>query len=235
MYSYKTQVTASHTGIDGYQTPVSVLSMLQDCSQLWLDSEPAMKKHLEDSNLTMIIASRQVDFLKWAPQATSLIAKTSVYDCNGFMGYRNTALYGEDGTPYAKSWSAGIFLGRETGKPSRLPKEVFEAVTCEEKLSMEYLDKRIDLPATEPKTYPSIAVQRADIDFNKHVNNTHYIRMAYEYLPEDMPLSRLRVEYKTAAKRGDLLVPHVYESGDGAVCVSLLSMHDKPYAVIEFS
>lgn len=236
MYSHKTQVTASHTGADGYQTPVSVLSMLQDCSQLWLDSEPVVKRHLEENRLAMLLASRQVDFLQKAPYATRLTARTGVYNCNGYMGYRNTALYGLDDTLYARSWSAGIFASLETGRPTRLPKVVQEAITYDEKLQMDYLDKRISIPSSDPRIFPGTVAQRSDIDFNQHVNNTQYIRMACEYLPEDATINRLRVEYKSAAKQGDVLVPHVYGLDSGTVTVVLFNEREGiPFAVIEFT
>lgn len=235
MYSHTMQVTASHTGTDGLQTPVSVITMMQDCSQLGVDTEQGMQEFLRDNDIAMMIAARQVDFASMAPYKTVLFAKTGVYDGNGYMGYRNTALYGEDGTQYACSWSIGIFVSLKTGKVVRLPKDVFDSVTYDEKLPMQYLGKRIDIPDCTPKVLPSLRAQRSDIDINKHVNNVQYLRMAYEYVPEDTQYGRLRVEYKQAAKLGDVLVPHLYDGGSDAVCVALLDGQEKPYVTVEFS
>jgi hypothetical protein len=54
-----------------------------------------------------------------------------------------------------------------------------------------------------------------------------------ELLPEDFRVAGLRVEYRVAAKLGDVLVPTVYQI-DGGMIVSL-SVGDQVSAIIEFS
>ena len=76
-------------------------------------------------------------------------------------------------------------------------------------------------------------VMRADIDYNKHLNNANYVRMAMELLPEDFEIKGLRVEYRVAAKLGDMLVPTIYKH-DGVIIVSL-SIGEDVSAIIEFS
>lgn len=72
----------------------------------------------------------------------------------------------------------------------------------------------------------------ADIDYNRHVNNANYIRMAMELLPEDFVINGLRVEYRIAAKLGDTLVPVIYQN-DNVITVSLL-IGEEVSAIIEF-
>ena len=78
-----------------------------------------------------------------------------------------------------------------------------------------------------------IKVLRADIDYNKHLNNANYVRMAMELLPEDFVVQGLRVEYRVAAKLGDCLTPTIYKTTDGII-VSL-SIGSEVSAIIEFS
>ena len=73
---------------------------------------------------------------------------------------------------------------------------------------------------------------RADIDYNKHVNNANYVRMAMELLPEDFVVTGLRVEYRVAAKLGDTLVPTIYRH-DKVIIISL-SIGEEVSAIIEF-
>ena len=74
---------------------------------------------------------------------------------------------------------------------------------------------------------------RADIDYNKHMNNANYVRMAMELLPENFVISGLRVEYRVAAKLGDMLKPTIFKSADGII-VSL-SIGSEVSAIIEFT
>jgi acyl-CoA thioesterase FadM len=75
-------------------------------------------------------------------------------------------------------------------------------------------------------------VLRADIDYNKHLNNANYVRMAMELLPEDFVVRGLRVEYRVAAKFGDGLTPTIYKIADGII-VSL-SIGSEVSAIIGF-
>ena len=70
------------------------------------------------------------------------------------------------------------------------------------------------------------------LDYNRHMNNANYIRMAMELLPEDFKVKGLRVEYRVAAKLGDVLLPVVYRI-DSGIIVSL-SIGSEMSAIIEF-
>ena len=64
-------------------------------------------------------------------------------------------------------------------------------------------------------------------------NNANYIRMTMELLPEDFKVKGLRVEYRVAAKLGDILIPTLYQI-DGGIIVSL-SIGSGVSALIEFT
>ena len=97
---------------------------------------------------------------------------------------------------------------------------------------MNYKNHRIILPKTEGEVMEPIKVLRADIDYNKHLNNANYVRMAMELLPEDFVVSGLRVEYRVAAKLGDQLVPAIYKNGETIIVA--LSIGEDVSAIIEF-
>lgn len=65
------------------------------------------------------------------------------------------------------------------------------------------------------------------------MNNANYVRVAMELLPEDFMVKGLRVEYRVAAKLGDMLTPTIYQIEDGII-VSL-SMGNDVCAIIEFT
>lgn len=65
------------------------------------------------------------------------------------------------------------------------------------------------------------------------MNNANYVRVAMELLPEDFVVKGLRVEYRVAAKLGDMLTPTIYQI-EGGIIVSL-SMGNDVCAIIEFT
>ena len=115
----------------------------------------------------------------------------------------------------------------------RVDDETIASMSLEPQLEMNYKDRRIILPKEGGHVLDSIKVLRADIDYNKHLNNANYIRMAMELLPEDFEVKGLRVEYRVAARLGDMLVPTIYQI-NGGIIVSL-SVGDDVSAIIAFT
>ena len=71
------------------------------------------------------------------------------------------------------------------------------------------------------------------IDSNHHVNNSYYVKTAYNELPEDVSVKRLRVEYRRQALYGDVLYPKTARE-DSRIMVALCDQKGRPYAVTEF-
>ena len=94
----------------------------------------------------------------------------------------------------------GAFVDRVSGKLQRIPDDVLKTVMIEPKKDMTYGERRIILPKNAAfKEQASVAVTHNDIDYNGHVNNANYIRIA------------------------KVIVPKKYLSPDGIFYVELLS------------
>lgn len=234
MYVCKTRIGASQTGGKGLQTLVSVLDVMQDCSQFWLESEPGLVAFMERDNIAMFLASRQLDVIKYAQYGEELTVKTGIYECKNYFGYRNTAVYGPGEELYAVSWCQGVFVSRETGRPSKLPLAVTEGLVYDEKLAMEYLPRKISVPDAKAEPLASIKTTPFDIDMNRHVNNVRYVQKACDCLPGYEDFNRLRIEYKLAAKLGEVMFPFVHSSGNAKV-LNLCNEAGKVYCCVEFS
>ena len=126
----------------------------------------------------------------------------------------------------------GAFVDKVAGKLKRVDDVTIQSMTQEPQLEMNYKDRRIILPKTGGEVLEPIKVLRSDIDYNKHLNNANYVRMAMELLPGDFVVSGLRVEYRIAAKLGDMLTPTVYEADD--TFIVSLSIGEDVSAIIEF-
>ena len=235
MYVHKERVCASRTDTNGKMKLAGAIEVIQDCSMLWMESEPSFQTFLAANMLGMFLISRQADIVRMPEYGENITVKTSIFDCNKFFGYRNTVLYGEDGKPCLLTWCIGAFVNLDTGKMARLPQEELAKVTLDEKIAMEYLDKKIELPELPGQRLDSFTVKRSDIDLNHHMNNAKYIEAALEFLPADFEVRRLRVEYKMPAKMGEQLYPKRIETPSGNWYVLLLDSHENPFAVIEFS
>ena len=233
MYSLKYKVTTSTCDSEGRLKLYSALQMMQDCSEMWIDSEPGVKEYFAAQNMAQLLASRQVEIIRVPEYKEELTVTTSVYGMKPMFGFRNTYIYDAEGKPCYKTWSMGAFVDKANGKLKRVDDATIASMTLEPQLEMNYGDRRIILPREGGEAQESYKVLRADIDYNKHMNNANYVRIAMELLPEGFEVKCLRVEYRVAAKLGDVLVPVVYKV-EGRFIVAL-SVGDDVSAIIEFS
>jgi acyl-ACP thioesterase len=235
MYTTNQRVGASSTDGEGNLKLVSAIDMMQDCSQLWLESEPELEKFFRENNIAQMLVSRQTDILHIPVYGEQLTVETRVYDCKKLLGYRNTVIYGGQGNPCVVSWGIGAFVNLETGRPEKLPDHILAGLCIDPKFEMEYLGKKIALPAEPVEPLNPIKVSRNDIDFNRHMNNARYVQIALEFLPVDFKVSRFRIEYKMPAKYGDSLYPAIRRDG-GSVYLALNDGGEDPkvFAVMEF-
>ena len=233
MYSLKYKVTTSTCDTEGRLKLYSALQMMQDCSEMWLESEPVVKEYFRRENMAQLLASRQVEIIRVPTFKEALTVTTSVYEMKPMYGFRNTFIYDAEGKPCYRTWSMGAFVDMNNGKLKRVDDSVAQSLLIEPKQEMNYRDRRIILPKSEGQAADSIKVMRADIDYNRHVNNANYIRMAMELLPDDFIVTGMRVEYRVAAKLGDTLTPTVYEIENGFIVA--LSIGKEASAMVEFT
>lgn len=207
MFTIKEVVTPSKTDCHGRMKLFSAIQLMQDCSEMWKNSEPAFLQFLQDSQGAQLLNFRYLDILRVPQLGEELTCTTGVYGAQGAFGYRNTAIYDAAGNPCYLSWCIGAFVSARTGGLMRIPQAVVEQMTVDPQLPMTYGSRKIVLPDTEPIPMPSIAVQRNDIDYNRHVNNAQYVRMALECLPEEFEPATMRVEYKRPVAPGAVIAP----------------------------
>ena len=233
MYSLNYKVTTSTCDSEGKLKLFSALQMMQDCSEMWLESEPKVKDYFARENMAQLLASRQVEIMRVPSFKEELTVTTSVYGMKPMFGFRNTFIYDAEGKPCYRTWSMGAFVDKTNGKLKRVDDDVANSLLIEPQLEMNYRDRRIMLPKGGGEAFPPIQVMRADIDYNRHVNNANYIRMAMELLPEDFVVKELRVEYRVAAKLGCVLTPVVFRIENGFVIE--LAIGNEASAIVEFT
>ena len=232
MYTLNYTVTSSCCDSEGKLKLYSALQMMQDCSEMWIDSEPTARKFFTDNNMTQLLATRQVEVLRVPSYKEDLTVTTSIYEVMPMYGFRNTFIRDAQGQPCYRTWSMGAFVDLSTGKLARIADDAIASLKLDPKQEMNYRGRRIILPKQGGSVLEPVRVMRADIDYNRHMNNANYVRIAMELLPEGFEVRDMRVEYRIAAKLGDLLSPTLYPI-DGGYIVAL-AIDGEPSAIIEF-
>ena len=232
MYTLNYTVTTSCCDSEGKLKLYSALQMMQDCSEMWIGNEPTARKFFNDNNMMQLLATRQVEVVRVPRFKEELTVTTSIYEVLPMYGFRNTFIRDAQGQPCYRTWSMGAFVDLATGKLARLSENAIASLTLEDKQEMNYRGRRIILPKQEGTVLEAVPVMRADIDYNRHMNNANYVRIAMELLPEGFEVTDMRVEYRIAAKLGDHLTPTLYPI-DGGYIVAL-AIDTQPSAIMEF-
>ena len=232
MYTLNYKVTTSCCDSEGKLKLFSALQMMQDCSEMWIDSEPTVRKFFTDNNMTQLLATRQVEVMRVPRFKEDLTVTTSIYEVMPMYGFRNTFIRDAQGQPCYRTWSMGAFVDLGTGKLARIADDAIASLTLEPKLEMNYRGRRIIQPKQDGTVMEPVKVIRADIDYNRHMNNANYVRIAMELLPEGFEVRDMRVEYRIAAKLGDMLTPTLYPIDSGYIVA--LDIDGQPSAIIEF-
>lgn len=207
MYSLDFLVTTSCCDEYGRLKLYSALQMMQDCSEMWIDSEPVVKDYFKRSHMAQLLASRQVEILRMPQYRDRLHVETSVWEMKSMFGFRNTFIYDEAGRVCYRSWSQGAFVDSNTGHLAAVPDDIIASLHLDARKEMTYLGRHITLPEEKMYERPDVYVTNNDIDYNRHMNNANYVRIALEYLPQGFQPTGMRVEYKLPCRSGDCITP----------------------------
>lgn len=212
-------VSSSHTDKNGNMKLFSAVQWMQDCSVISFMGDTAFCEWLQETHATPLVNFRQLEVLRVPRLQEKLTCESYVYDVQGAFGYRNTAIYDAQGQACYKSWLIAAYVNLPTGRLSKISREVLSKLQFPPRLDMTYGSRKIALPDSPLTPLPPIRVMRNDIDYNNHVNNAQYIRMALECLPEDFQVGGMRVEYKKPVSPGSTIIPSIAFSANTAFIV----------------
>lgn len=232
MYQLESKVRYSEANANGKLTYHSLLNYLQDSSTLHSEELGESGAQLFEQNMAWILSFWQVCIEELPRLSEDITISTWPYSTKGLLGLRNFCVENGDRKQIVKANSIWVLIDPRTGRPLRITDEVSSHYPDEPKLEMDYCDRKIAIPETyEEKA--AIIVPKYFIDTNNHMNNAKYVMVAEEYLPAAFEVSEIRVEYKTAAKLGDVIVPHVTIT-EKDVTVVLVNENNNVYATILF-
>lgn len=228
MFQMERPVTYSEVGPDYKADMAQIINYFQDCSCFHSDALGVGLESMNAWGKIWVMNSWQINVERYPKYGENITVGTWPYDFKGPLGLRNFIIDDSEGHRIARANSVWALMDVTTGHPSRMNTELLEAYTLEPKEPMTYAGRKIKISG-EFETFEAFRVTRACLDSNHHVNNSRYVSMALEYLPENFQTGQLRVEYRHPAFHGDLLIPKcqisegkvtvLIENTQGIVCV----------------
>ena len=232
MYTFESRVRYSEINHQrGLLDISSIINYFQDCSAFQSMDLNIGIDYLQSKNRAWILNSWQVQFHKPIHLGDYITIGTWPYDFKGFYGYRNFIIKNENDEVLVVANSIWVYMDTLTGRPVKATAEE-TGYQLEPAYPMEYAKRKIAVPK-ETVIHPTFPVIKSNIDSYNHVNNSQYIKMAEEFLPEKYMLSKMRVEYRKQAVLGDIILPKTAQEDDRYLVV-LCDLDESPYAIIEF-
>lgn len=232
-YTFDSRVRYSETDMNGQLTLTGIVNYLQDCSTFQSEDLGVGIQYLNSIERAWLLSSWQIEIERYPSLGEKLTVGTWAYDFKGMYGYRNFMIADGRGDYLVKANSMWFYLDTAVGRPVRVTAETVSKYPHREKLDMEYLPRKISLPE-QCSQLERFTVQKHHLDSNRHVNNSQYVDMARDFVPEDYVVRRLRAEYKKAAVLGDVVVPRMGKTDQGYV-ISLGAEDGTAYAVVELT
>ncbi|MBE5876127.1 MAG: acyl-[acyl-carrier-protein] thioesterase [Lachnospiraceae bacterium] len=233
MYSMERTVSYSEIDMDLNLSIPGLVRYLQDVVIFDSESRGADIEYLAKVHRAWVLGAWQIVIDRIPRFREEVRITTFPYDFKGFIGYRNFVIESMDGECLVRVNSMWSHMDTEAMRPVKPTDEMMQHYQTSEKLDMDYAPRKIAVSG-EGVEIEHIKVRKSQIDTNHHVNNTEYIAMAYEYLPDGVTVKQLRTEYKKPALMNDEIVPIVYQTEDRMI-VQLDSIEQEVYAVVEFT
>ena len=230
MYSFDSRIRYSEVDEYKYLTLNGIINYFQDCSTFHSEDIGLGFDFLESHNRAWVINSWQIVIDKYPKFGEKVIIGTWPYEFNGFIGYRNFVLLDENKQKLAYANSVWAYLDTETGKFAKAGEYELTRYVIEEKLDMDYAERKIKL-SEEGTPLEPVAVREHQIDTNHHMNNEEYVKLAQDLTKMRQP-HELRVEYKKSALLGDMIYPRIIIT-DTEKTVVLADADGKPYAIVK--
>ena len=232
MYSFESRIRFSEVNENNELDLSSIINYFQDCCMFHSEDVGFGLRYRDISGTTWVLSSWNIIVTRYPRLFEKIKITTYPYKVNNFLGFRNFVITTEDGETCAVADSCWINISLETGKPARATKEEVKAYQISDRIEMEDAKGKIRVP-DNAESKEAFDVVPSNIDSNHHVNNGQYVKMAETFLPKDFHIRKLRVEYRNAAKLGDVIYPRISHQNDSFL-VSLEDETIKPYAIIEF-
>lgn len=232
MYKIEGRIRYSECGVDNKATISSIINYFQDCTSENSELLGVGVEYLRAKHRAWVLNSWQVVVNRYPECSEEIEISTWATGFKGVFGPRNFCMKTKAGEVLAYANTLWVFVDTESGRPVKPDESDMAPYEVEPPLEMENVSRKIKLPeeAVVVDTFP---VRKYHIDTNNHMNNSQYIQLAAEVLPNDFCVAKLRAEYKKAAVYGDKIVLK-FAKEEGRIVAELCDTDGNPYAVVEF-
>lgn len=231
MYTFESRIRYSETNQSGKLSIPHLVDYFQDCSVFQSEELGLGVEYLASKGRAWVLNAWQIVINRLPEEGEDVLIGTWASGFQRFHGTRNFVMNSKNGEKLAYANSIWVYLDTNSGRPSKPGEEEISKYQPEEPLLMDYRPRKIRLSKIWEDREP-VRVKKGWIDSNHHVNNSWYVKAAFDELLDETEIRQLRVEYQRQAKEGEILYPRVAREERRRV-ITLCDSERKPYAIVE--
>lgn len=213
MYHYNSRISYSMLDLNGNLNIPSIVNYFQDVCLFHSHDVGVSIDSIINRHAAWLLSSWHLIFKRFPNMGEHVVVRTSPYEFKGIYGFRSFLLETEDGEKLAYADSTWFLFDSIKGRPIRPSEEEINRYGKGNRYNMKKTQRKVKIPQDETFV-EKLFIYQNQIDTNNHVNNGEYVRIACNYIPNDIKCSELRVEYKKAAYLGDAINVYTSETLD---------------------
>ena len=211
MYTYNKKILFSDIDQGAKMSLAGIMNAMQDCVNINSESIGKGIDYLLETKRTWFAINWYIEINRYPKMFEDVVVKTWPYNFSSSMGFRNVIMEDMSGQVIVAADSIWTLVDLDTGRPIRITEDDTTGYDLEDKFPIENPGRKIKLP-NDFELIDTVAVKKSDIDYNGHMSNGKYIQLADEYVPVETHPGKIRVEYKSQSKLGEML--EVYKACD---------------------
>lgn len=210
IFEHKFEIGFRDVGKSNKITNKSLLGYLEDTAGMHSNLLGYGLNNIEETNLTWILLNWKVQVFKRPLYGESILVKTWARNTIKFYTFRDFEVYNSKNELIAIATTKWVLMDAKTMTLTKISDELMSKYNPENIAVFGDAKEigKLDFP-TEYECMLPYAIQRKDIDINRHVHNVTYLDFAYEVLPENVynnsNLDSFEILYKKETKLGETI------------------------------
>ncbi len=228
------RVRAHDVSADKHMHLPALLRMLQEASLQHAILLGASIWDTRMANKTWVLIKKEMEVFSYPLLNAVLRVETYPSDFDKFFAYREWQVFDQENNLVAEARSQWAVIHLETRKMDKLPKHLFDIQLPKSNLAKTNFKIRFEKEASSVTDY---VINRFDLDWNNHLNNSKLIEYMLAAIPQEQFKSfrHFKILFKSEVLLGDHLQVSFYQEENEALLKATKAHDEKIVALISVS
>lgn len=205
MYEYEKKILFSDVDVHSQMSISAMMNAMFDIISINSESIGRGIDYMLSKRRTWFAIGWNIVIKRYPALLEEITVKTWPYDFGTGLAHRNVVITDKSGEDIAYADSIWTLMDMDIGHPTRITEEDARGYELYDRYPMEKMKRKLDC-VSNMAVIDEYVVRRSDIDYNGHMSNGVYIRLAADCTEDKSMIRQIKVEYKKQSRLGERLV-----------------------------